>query len=171
MVSGNATQHGDQGTRDLVVTRVIDAPVEQVWRAWTEAEYVKQWWGPDGFTCPVAEMDVREGGTSLVAMSSPDFGENYSLWAYETIEPYSRIVYIHNLSDAEGNRLPPADLGMPPDFPQDVRNVVTFRALDAGNTELTVTEQGDFTEQWYELSKTGLEQCLDKMTRIFSERS
>ena len=46
--------------RDLVVTRVIDAPVEQVWKAWTDPELVKQWWGPDGFTCPLARIDFRE---------------------------------------------------------------------------------------------------------------
>lgn len=168
-MSENAT-HGSAETRDLVVSRVIDAPVEQVWRAWTEPEYVQQWWGPDGFTCPVAEMDVREGGASLVAMSSPDFGEHYSLWAYEEIVPNERIVYIHNLADAEGNRLAPADLGMPEDFPQDVRNVITLRPTGDGKTELTVTEQGAYTDQWFDLSKTGLEQCLDKMARIFSER-
>jgi uncharacterized protein YndB with AHSA1/START domain len=71
--------------RDLVFTRVFDAPVEEVWRAWTEPEYVKQWWGPDGFTAPLAEMDVREGGTSLVCMSSADFGDHYSTWAYQEL--------------------------------------------------------------------------------------
>ena len=54
---------------DLVVTRVFDAPVEAVWKAWTDAEQVKKWWGPDGFTAPVAKLDFREGGTSLVCMS------------------------------------------------------------------------------------------------------
>jgi uncharacterized protein YndB with AHSA1/START domain len=52
----------------MVLTRVFDAPVEQVWNAWRDSEIVKQWWGPLGFTCPVAEMDFREGGTSLVCM-------------------------------------------------------------------------------------------------------
>lgn len=158
---------GNTGTRELVVTRVFDAPVEEVWRAWTEANYVKQWWGPDGFTCPVARMDVREGGTSLVCMSSPEFGEHYSLWTYETIVPGERIEYIHNLADAKGNRREPSDVGMPADFPQDIRNVVTLQAKGANRTELTVTEQGAYTEQWLELSRTGLEQCLDKMCRIF----
>ena len=57
--------------RDVIVTRVFDAPVEQVWNAWVEPEMVKQWWGPTGFTCPLAEMDFREGGTSLVCMRAP----------------------------------------------------------------------------------------------------
>ena len=41
--------------RDLVVTRTFDAPIESVWAAWTDPKHVMQWWGPIGFTCPVAE--------------------------------------------------------------------------------------------------------------------
>jgi uncharacterized protein YndB with AHSA1/START domain len=44
-------------THNMVVTRSFDAPVEQVWKAWSESEQVKRWWGPTGFTCPVAKMD------------------------------------------------------------------------------------------------------------------
>ena len=53
---------------NLVVTRVFDAPAENVWRAWSDAEMVKLWWGPTGFTCPFARIDFREGATSLVCM-------------------------------------------------------------------------------------------------------
>ena len=45
--------------RDLVVTRVFNAAVKQVWKAWTDPELVMRWWGPTGFTCPVAQMDFR----------------------------------------------------------------------------------------------------------------
>jgi len=60
---------------DLVVSRVLDAPVEQVWKAWTDPEHVMRWWGPDHFTAPVAKIDFREGGISLVCMSSPEYGD------------------------------------------------------------------------------------------------
>src|SRR4029453_5950513 len=53
---------------DLVVTRVVDVQVGQVWRAWTDPKLVRRWWGPVGFSCPLARMDLREGGTSLAAM-------------------------------------------------------------------------------------------------------
>ena len=45
--------------RDVGVTRIFDAPVEQVWKAWSDPEYVMQWWGPTGFICCLAEMDFR----------------------------------------------------------------------------------------------------------------
>ena len=158
----------EQKKHDLIVTRIFDAPIEQVWRAWTDAEYVMQWWGPVGFTAPLARMDVHEGGTSLVCMSSPDFGTHYSTWEYREIVPLTRIEYIHNLSDEAGNKIDPVSVGMPPDFPQDQRHVVTFKALGENKTELAVTEHDWTVGQMMELSRIGMEQCLDKMTLIFA---
>jgi uncharacterized protein YndB with AHSA1/START domain len=149
--------------RDLVVTRVFDVPVGQVWKAWTDPEQVRCWWGPTGFTCPLARIDFREGGTSLVAMRSPEGQDLYNTWAYRTIVPLQRLEFIQNFADEDGNKIAPASIGLPPQIPQDVRNVVTFRALGEHRTEMTVTEYGYASDQILELSKAGLEQVLDKM--------
>ena len=154
--------------RDLVITRIFDAPVEQLWKAWSDPEYVMQWWGPNGFTAPLAKIDFREGGTSLVCMSPPQFGDMYSTWHYQEIMPLQRIDYIHNLADKDGNKIDPTSVGMPPDFPQDQRNLVTFKDLGNGKTELTVTEYGWTEGQMREMSKMGMEQCLDKMAALFA---
>ena len=156
--------------RDLVVTRIFDAPVEMVWKAWTDPEVVMQWWGPTGFTSPLARIDFREGGTSLVCMRAPEygFGDQYSTWQYREIVPMKRIDYIHNLADQDGNKIDPTSIGMPADFPQDLRNRVTFNDLGGGKTELTVTEYGWTVGHMMELSQKGLEQCLDKMAAIFA---
>ncbi len=152
-------------TENITVTRIIDAPVARVWQAWTDPDDVKQWWGPDGFTCPLARIDFRVGGTSLVSMSAPQlgFGEMYSTWHYREIVPLQRIEYIHNLADATGQKVDPASLGMPPDFPQDQRNLVTFKDLGGGQTELTVTEFGWTPGQMMEMGRLGQEQCLAKL--------
>jgi len=55
----------------MVVTRTFDAPVERVWRAWSDPDDVMAWWGPTVFTSPSARLDVRQGGTSLVCMRAP----------------------------------------------------------------------------------------------------
>ena len=162
---------GTPNKLDLIITRAFDAPIEQVWKAWSRAEYVMLWWGPDFFTSPSAKMDFREGGTSLVCMRAPkNFGgqDIYSMWVYKTIVPLQSIEYIHNLADKEGNTVDPITLGMPPDFPKDQRNTVIFKSVRSSKTEMTVTEY-DWTEgQMFELSKIGLEQCLNKMAAIFA---
>jgi uncharacterized protein YndB with AHSA1/START domain len=153
---------------DIVVTRRFDAPLEQVWQAWSEPEQVRRWWGPMGFTCPVADMDFREGGSSLVCMRSPDGQEFYNRWTYEQIAPMERIEFVLSHADASGARVDPAEVGLPPGIPQDVRHVVTFRTTDAGQTEMTVTEYGYEPGFIFDLSKAGLEQCLDKMAASLS---
>jgi uncharacterized protein YndB with AHSA1/START domain len=155
-------------TRDLVVTRVFAAPVDLVWKAWTDPEYVMRWWGPDHFTSPSAKMDFREGGTSVVCMRAPkDFGgqDMYSTWVYQKIVPLKRIEFIQNLADKDGNPIDPAEIGMPPEFPRDIRTVVTFKDLGNDKTEITVTEYNMPTADT-EMGKNaelGLNQSLDKM--------
>jgi len=159
--------------RDLVVKRVFAAPIELVWKAWTEPEHVMKWWGPDHFTSPSAEMDFREGGTSLVCMRAPkEFGgqDMYSTWLYEKIVPMERIEFIQNLADKDGNLIDPTQLGLPPEFPRDTRTVVTLKDLGNGRTEMTVIEYGmpaPDTEMGRN-AEIGLNQSLDKMAASFA---
>lgn len=154
---------------DLVVTRIFDAPIEQVWHAWTDPEHVMQWWGPTGFTSPLARIDFREGGTSLVCMRSPEGQDLYNTWTYRKIVPMRRIEFVQNFSDKDGKKVDPVEMGMPPGIPLDVRHVVTFEAVGDDKTEMAVTEYGYTSDQIVEISKAGLEQCLDKMAAIFAE--
>jgi uncharacterized protein YndB with AHSA1/START domain len=148
---------------DLVITRVIDAPAQRVWKAWTDPEQVMRWWGPTGFTAPVAAMEVREGGTSLVAMRSPEGQDFYNTWTYRKVVPGQRLEFVQRFADEAGNQLDPADLGLPAEIPREVPHVVTFRAAGDTTTELTVTEYGYPSEQLVDLSRAGMEQVLDKL--------
>lgn len=79
--------------RELVLTRVIDAPREAIYRAWTEPELLKQWFAPLPYTTPTAEMDVRPGGASLIVMRSPD-GQDMPLpGVYLEVVPNEKIVF------------------------------------------------------------------------------
>jgi uncharacterized protein YndB with AHSA1/START domain len=158
--------------KDLVITRNFDAPVSLVWKAWVDPKYVVKWWGPDRFTCPSAKIDFREGGTSVVCMRAPkEFGgqDSYSTWDYTKIVLMERIEYTHNLADKNGNKADPIKMGMPPDFPQDQRHVVTFRDLGNSKTRLTVTECEWPLGQMMEFSKMGMEQCLNKMAEALAK--
>jgi uncharacterized protein YndB with AHSA1/START domain len=154
--------------KDIVVTRVFDAPLEPVWKAWVEPDRVRQWWGPQGFTSPLAQMDFREGGTSLVCMRSPDGHDLYNTWTYQKIVPAQQMEFIMSFADKDGNTVDPVTIGLPPDVPQDVRHLVTFKAVAVNKTEMTVTEFGYTSDQIFDLSKAGLEQCLDKMAASFA---
>jgi uncharacterized protein YndB with AHSA1/START domain len=155
--------------KTVKVTRVFQAPVDAVWRVWTESELVMRWWGPDRFTAPLAKMDFREGGTSLVCMRAPkEFGgqDTYSIWQYTKIVPLQHIEFIQNLADSKGNKMKPTDLGMPPDFPEDIRTVVTFKSLAENQTEMTVIEYADMGQMSH-FAQLGLEQSVAKMDQIF----
>jgi uncharacterized protein YndB with AHSA1/START domain len=159
------------GTYDVVVTRVLDAPVEEVWRAWSDPAYVMRWWGPTGFTSPSAQMDFRVSRASLVCMRAPaEYGgqDMYHTWTYTRIDPHERIEFISNFADEEGRHLDPAAMGMPPGVPHDVPHVITFETAGDNRTEMTVTEYGYTTEQARDLSRAGMEQCLDKMAAMFA---
>lgn len=159
------TQDNSQ-TRNMTVTRTFDAPVEAVWKQWSDSDKVMKWWGPKGFTSPLAKMDFREGGVSLVCMRAPkEFGgfDMYNTWTYKKIVPHERLEFVLNFSDKDGNKLDPAQMGLPPGIPRDVPHVITFKALGDNKTEMTIVESGYTTDQAVQTSKAGMEECLDKM--------
>src|SRR5260370_13865221 len=91
--------------RELVITRVLDAPRELVFRLWTDPKHMAQWWGPRGFTNPVCEMDVRPGGAWRIVMRGPDGFEYPGRGVYrEVVEP-ERLVFTNLAVDREGNTL------------------------------------------------------------------
>lgn len=82
--------------REIVVTRVVDAPQDLVWTAMTSPEHVAQWWGPQGFTTTIEKMDVRVGGIWKLVMKGPDGSEfpNKSVFT-EVVRP-ERVVFEHS---------------------------------------------------------------------------
>ncbi len=84
---------------EISITRVIDAPRERVFRAFTDPQQLDQWWGPQGFTNVTQHIDVRPSGRWQYVMHGPA-GETYdNLIRYETIDEPARITYAHSSSD------------------------------------------------------------------------
>ncbi|HEX8446131.1 MAG TPA: SRPBCC family protein [Sphingomonas sp.] len=79
--------------RELTLTRWIDAPRGAVYRCWTEAALLKQWFVPQPWTVPEAEVDVRPGGTSRILMRGPDGTENLTIGVYLEVVPDERLVF------------------------------------------------------------------------------
>jgi uncharacterized protein YndB with AHSA1/START domain len=79
--------------RELVLTRLIDAPTDKVYRAWTEPTLLQRWFAPAPWTTPHAELDVRPGGASKVVMRSPDGDDMPCPGVYLEVVPNRRLVF------------------------------------------------------------------------------
>lgn len=79
--------------RELVLNRLIDAPRQAVWRCWTEAELLKQWFAPKPFVTPSAELDVRPGGENRILMRGPDGQEMPNEGVYLEVVPGEKLVF------------------------------------------------------------------------------
>ena len=79
--------------RELVLTRLIDAPREKLFRAWTDPTLLRQWFAPLPWTTPVAELDVRPGGANLIVMRGPDGNEFPNRGVYLEVVENERLVF------------------------------------------------------------------------------
>ena len=123
IATGANSDSAGTADREIVLTRVFDAPRELVFRAYIGPEHVPHWWGPRGFTITVHEMDVRPGGVWRFLMHGPD-GTDYPnrIVFREVVEP-ERLVFDHG-DDVDGD-------------PDAFHVTVTFEDLGGGRTRLT----------------------------------
>lgn len=126
----------------VVIERTFDATVDLIWQMWTDPEHFKKWYGPKGFTVPVADMDMRIGGKRLVCMESPD--GSMKMWTtgeYTEIIPNERLVYTESPADENGNVVSPSAMGMPDGYP--AKTEVTVLLVDlGGRTKMVMTHAG-----------------------------
>lgn len=138
--------------REIVITRVFDAPRELVFEAWTNPKHVPQWWGPRGFTTTMIEMDVRPGGVWRFIMHGPDGTDYKNKIVYHEVVKPERLAFAHG-----GD-------GDPEDKPFQV--TVTF-VEEAGKTRLTMRSVFDTVEQCNEVKSFGAveggNQTLDRL--------
>jgi uncharacterized protein YndB with AHSA1/START domain len=144
----------DVAARTMVIERVIKAPVAVVWAAWTGAETLPQWWGPDGFSCRTARIDLRAGGEWLFDMIGPDGTVYPNHHRYGVVERERRIEYAL-LSGENG--------------PMHAEAVVTFDDVD-GATRVTLRMTLATVEDYQQVIAFGAEamglQTLGKLARF-----
>ena len=110
----------------LTITRILNAPREVVFKAWTDPAQLAQWWSPHGFTRSVSELDARPGGALRTAMRGPDGAVYPDTGVFHEIVPPERLVFTSvGIADEAGRPL------------LQVRNTVTFADL-GGRTKLTL---------------------------------
>jgi uncharacterized protein YndB with AHSA1/START domain len=149
--------------KTLTITRTFDAPVSEVWKAWTLPDSFKKWWGPTDFTCPVAKIDLRPGGKGLACMKASDGKEYWSICTYREIVPEKKLVYQDQFSDSNGNPVSPDYYGMPGNWGKEV--IVTIDLQNEnGKTKMTLQHEG-IPEEMKNDCIDGWQQSFDKMER------
>src|SRR3990167_8452907 len=78
--------------KPFVISRTFDAPRDKVWKAWTERERLKQWFGPKGFTMPTCKLDLKPGGIFHYCLTTPQGQEIWGKWVFREIVAPERIV-------------------------------------------------------------------------------
>jgi uncharacterized protein YndB with AHSA1/START domain len=147
--------------REVSLTRVFDAPPQLVWLAWTDPAHMAQWWGPKGFTNPVCEIDVRQGGAIRIHMRAPD-GTIYPMTGeFEEIVPPERLVFTSVARDQDGNPL------------LEGHTTVTFEDI-GGSTRLTVQSRAvgvaPIAPQMLAGMEMGWKQSLEKLADLVERR-
>lgn len=146
------------GEREVVISRVFDAPRELVFDAYTDPAHIGQWWGPDGFRTTTHAIDVRPGGSWRYTMHGPDGTDFPNRIDYREVERPERLVYSHG-GDVEGRDV-------------DFEVVVTFEDV-GGRTRLTMrslfptAEARDFVVQNYGAVEGG-KQHLDRLAQYLA---
>lgn len=128
----------------VIIERTLDAPVAQVWEMWTQSEHFAAWYGPEGASIPVANMDVQIGGKRHICMEMETPNGPMQMWfvgEYREITEPTRLVYTEAMSDADGNVMSAADMGMPEDHPMVTEVTVELEDL-GGKTRMVLTHAG-----------------------------
>lgn len=154
--------------REIVITRIFDAPRELVWKAWTDPERVKRWWGPKGFTAPVCKIDLRVGGKYLYCMRSPEGKDYWSTGVYREIVPLERIVSTDSFADEKGNVVPASYYGMSGEWPLELLVTVTFEEHE-GRTRLTLRHVGFPAGENSKLAQQGWNESFDKLAESLQQ--
>jgi uncharacterized protein YndB with AHSA1/START domain len=155
-------------SQDVVIERTFDAPRELVWRAWTDPELYKQWWGPEYFTCPVATIDARPGGRWHSAMADPEGNLYWSTGTFREVVPFERLVMTDSFSDEHGNLVLASQLGMGDDIPLEMLITVVLEDLGNGRTRMTIYHSGMPDGEMKEMAKQGMSTSLNKLEAVLA---
>lgn len=120
---------------DFVISRLLNAPREAVWKAWTEPEKMARWFGPKGVKTRSLRLELKPGGVYHYALETPDGKEMWGRWMLREVTPPSRLVFVNSFSDP--------DLGLTrhplnPAWPLEMLSIITFEDK-GGKTLLTVS--------------------------------
>ena len=152
--------------KDLVIERTFNAPIEEVWAAFTSSEILARWWSPEGMTNCCATCDVREGGEFRYCFKSPDGKEYWGKGVYQTVTAPTYLSYLDNFTDANGTPVAPSHYGIP--GTELTSSFIEFRFTRVGaKTHLKMTGENPYDDSLTENMTTGWNSIFDKLVTNF----
>jgi len=121
------------------IERLIDAPRELVFAAWTDAARLPDWFAPRGCAIEYRHLEIRPGGTFHSCIRSPEGHECWCVGEYLEVIPSERLVFTMAIADAQGTRISPQSAGMDPEWPAETTATVRFEAIGR-KTRLTLEQ-------------------------------
>jgi uncharacterized protein YndB with AHSA1/START domain len=147
--------------RTITVKRTFNLPLNTVWKAWTESESMKKWWGPKEYTCPDCTIDFKVGGNFLASMQAADGKKIWSTGTYKEIIPLKKIVNTDSFADSNGNIVPASYYKMPGEWGLELQITTEFKEVE-GKTNLSLQHVGLPAEIADECMK-GWQSSFDKL--------
>jgi uncharacterized protein YndB with AHSA1/START domain len=154
----------------IVIERAYEASIEDVWELWTTREGIESWWGPEGFSVKVRELDLRVGGQMVYAMTAVDPPQvefikkagmpltSEARLTYTEIVPGKRLAYTHRVDFIPGVE------------PYNCGNTVDFFAV-GGNVRMVLTLDPMHSDEWTQRAVMGWESQLGKLPRVIARRA
>jgi uncharacterized protein YndB with AHSA1/START domain len=134
----------DDHANSVVIERTFKAPIDLIWKMWSDPEHFKAWYGPQGASIPVAEFDVRVGGRRFVGMEMNTPNGAMQMWFIgehlEVNEP-NLLAYSESMSDENGSVQSPSSMGMPEGHPTTTEVRVDL-VVTADHTRMVLTHIG-----------------------------
>ena len=134
--------------RELVLTRLIDAPREKLYRCWTEPALMKQWFAPKPYETPVVEVDVRPGGANLIVMRGPDGQDMPNRGIYLEVVPNERLVFTDAFTEAWQTSAKPFMTVILTFEPQGAKTLYTARVRHWTVEDREAHEKMGFHQGW-----------------------
>ena len=165
-MSGKANNRSD---RKIVIERTYEASIEDVWELWTTRVGIESWWGPEGFSGKVHELDLRAGGQMVYAMTAIDPPQvQFMKKAGMPLTTEARLTYTEIVSGKTIAYTHRADF-IPGVEPYDLGNKVDFFAV-RGNVRMVLTLDPMHSDEWTQRAVMGMESQLRKLEKVMASR-
>lgn len=151
--------------KTISILRTFNLPIATIWKAWSDTESCKKWWGPETYTCSACNIDFKVGGRYLNAMKGSDGKEIWSTGTYKEIIPNKKIVNTDSFADSKGNVVPASYYNMPGEWPKELLVTVKFEELN-GKTHMHLQHEGLPLDQAEDCIK-GWQSMFDKLEKVF----